>query len=564
MGNKPNTTAVGSYSGPFDADTMHFVRRPNRFAGADVPAHLSRAVFACGCFWGTEKAFWRLPGVYSTAVCYINGRTANPTYRQVCSGSTHHTEATLVYFDRARISLADLLRNFVNCHNPTQGNRQGRDRGSQYRSGVYVYEEDDLTVARAALKAFERVLSRPITSETVLGVEPWLAETYHQQYLAKPGNRQYCSAEPTGKTLAPIDEWDLSVELKAKYAPKLPAAFWKRYDHSIRAPHAPAKWTGGKKAERKALREATLQDDAFQARLSEVRQNSHVLVRYCGGCGFASRAMELAECLRAICGGSWEPTLLADMQSTGRFQVLVRNKDGVMATVHDKTGDAEGGDGDGFVDTLDKLRRICDAIAVGGHVEGWRAAEVNAALTCGECVAGQSQERQGAAAVAAASPLLAAIKASDCAPPAEDDAVVKPAAAAEAVVEKLLASMADGSLPVLLFSKTYCPYCTRTKALLRTLCDFEAAVTVLELDTAADGSLMQAHLVKRTGQSTVPQAFIGGQFMGGYDSLSGLDPENVATLIARAVAKRDAKHSASSEAAPAAPAAAAAAVPAGL
>ena len=168
-----------------------------------------------------------------------------------------------------------------------------------------------------------------------------------------------------------------------------------------------------------------------------------------------------------------------------------------------------------------------------GHVEGWRAAEVNAALTCGECVAGQSQERQGAAAVAAASPLLAAIKASDCAPPAEDDAVVKPAAAAEAVVEKLLASMADGSLPVLLFSKTYCPYCTRTKALLRTLCDFEAAVTVLELDTAADGSLMQAHLVKRTGQSTVPQAFIGGQFMGGYDSLSGLDPENVATLIAR-------------------------------
>lgn len=526
MGNKGSAT----YSGPYDPETMHFVRRPNRFAG-DVPSHLSRAVFACGCFWGTEKAFWRLPGVYSTAVCYINGHVDNPTYRQVCSGQTNHTEATLVYFDRARISLADLLRNFVNCHNPTQGNRQGRDCGSQYRSGVYVYEETDLTVARAALKSFQLQMTRPITSETVLGVEPWLAETYHQQYLAKPGNRQYCSAEPTGKKLAPIAEWDLSDELKERYAPKLPEAFWRRYDHSIRAPHAPAKWKGGKKAERKALKEAKMRDNEFQARLGELQKSSEVLVRYCGGCGFANRAMELAECLRAFCNGSWEPALLADIKSTGRFQVLVRNKDGVMVLVHDKAGD---GDGNGFVDTLDKLRRICDAIAEGGHVD-WSSARVNAALACSAC---GDAAAAASVSVESSSPLLDAIKAGECPPPAENDAVLRPAAEAEATVEKLLAGAADGDLAVLLFSKTYCPYCKRAKELLKTLCDFKD-VTVLELDTAEEGSVMQAHLVKRTGQSTVPQAFIGGQFIGGYDSLSGLDPEEVATLIAQAVAKRN-------------------------
>ena len=335
MGNRNTSTAT--YSGPYDEATMHYVRRPNRFAGEDIPPHLSRAVFACGCFWGTEKAFWRLPGVYSTAVVYINGHTQNPTYRQVCSGTTNHTEGTLVYFDRARISFSDLMRNFCNCHNPTQGNRQGADRGSQYRSGIYVYNADDLTVANAALKAFQLQLRHHITTETVMGVKPWLAETYHQQYLAKPGNRQYCSAEPTGKRLPPIEEWDLSDALKLKYAPKLPAAFWHSYDHSIRAPHAPAKWEGGRKAERKALKEAKLKEDAFQMCLEELRQKSPVLIRYCGSCGFANRAMRLAECLRAISGGVWAPDMLADIEPTGRFKVLVRNAAGEMVTVHDKT-----------------------------------------------------------------------------------------------------------------------------------------------------------------------------------------------------------------------------------
>ena len=163
----------------------------------------------------------------------------------------------------------------------------------------------------------------------------------------------------------------------------------------------------------------------------------------------------------------------------------------------------------------------------------WSSARVNAALACSAC---GDAAAAASVSVESSSPLLDAIKAGECPPPAEDDAVLRPAAEAEATVEKLLAGAADGDHPVLLFSKTYCPYCKRAKELLKTLCDFKD-VTVLELDTAEEGSVMQAHLVKRTGQSTVPQAFIGGQFIGGYDSLSGLDPEEVATLIAQAVAK---------------------------
>eukprot|EP00946_MAST-07B_sp_MAST-7B-sp1_P004323 g4323.t1 len=530
-----NTSTSARYTGPYDESTMHYVRRPNRFSGDGIPQHLSRAVFACGCFWGTEKAFWRLPGVYSTAVVYINGHTQNPSYSQVCSGRTNHTEATLVYFDRALISLSDLLRNFVNCHNPTQGNRQGRDRGTQYRSGIYVYEQDDLTVARAALKAYQTKMSRPITSETVLGVEPWLAETYHQQYLAKPGNRQYCSAEPTGKKLPPIDEWDLSDELKKIYKPKLPPSFWRSYDHSIRAPNEPAKFKRGKKAERKALKKAKLKEDAFQAQLLELTQDSHVLVRYCGGCGFANRAMELAECLRALGGGGWEPSLLADSHSTGRFQVFVRDSAGNMLKIHDKFDD--NGEGDGFVDTLDKLRRICDAILAGGHVEGWSKDRVDAALTCHGCSAAEDETVGN---IAVSSPLLDAIKAGECAPMEVDERLDKSTASGEALVERLLSGMEEGSIPVLIFSKTYCPFCKKAKALLKTLMrdDYDRDVTVIELDTATDGDVMQAYLVRRTGHSTVPQAFIGGQFIGGFDDLSRADSSEVSQLIAEAVARR--------------------------
>jgi peptide-methionine (S)-S-oxide reductase len=177
----------------------HFVN--GRPLEPPFPAGLQRAVFAMGCFWGAERQFWQLPGVYTTAVGYTAGITPNPTYREVCSGMTGHTEAVLVVFDPAQISYAELLRVFWENHDPTQGMRQGNDVGTQYRSGVYWIDEQQRRAAEASRDAFGRELSKAglgaITTEIEPATEFYYAEDYHQQYLAKnPGG--YCGLGGTG------------------------------------------------------------------------------------------------------------------------------------------------------------------------------------------------------------------------------------------------------------------------------------------------------------------------------------------------------------------------------
>jgi peptide-methionine (S)-S-oxide reductase len=162
---------------------------------------LARALFAMGCFWGAERKFWELPGVHATAVGYAAGHTPNPTYREVCSGMTGHTEAVLVVFDPKAIRYEDLLRVFWESHDPTQGMRQGNDVGTQYRSGVYCFSDAQLDLAKRSRDAYQEVLTAggygTITTEIVEAGPFYYAEGYHQQYLAKnPGG--YCGIGGTG------------------------------------------------------------------------------------------------------------------------------------------------------------------------------------------------------------------------------------------------------------------------------------------------------------------------------------------------------------------------------
>jgi len=165
------------------------------------PAGAERAVFGMGCFWGAERKFWEAPGVYSTAVGYAGGYTPNPTYEEVCSGATGHTEAVLVMFDPAQISYENLLRVFWENHDPTQGMRQGNDVGTQYRSAVYCYGDAQPRAAEASRKAYQAVLDQaghgPITTEIREAPEFYYAEDYHQQYLAK-NPWGYCGIGGTG------------------------------------------------------------------------------------------------------------------------------------------------------------------------------------------------------------------------------------------------------------------------------------------------------------------------------------------------------------------------------
>jgi peptide-methionine (S)-S-oxide reductase len=170
------------------------------------PAHLQQAVFALGCFWGAERKFWQLPGVYTTAVGYVAGHTPNPTYEEVCSGRTGHAEAVLVVFDPARVSYRDLLRVFWEAHDPTQGMRQGNDVGTQYRSGIYWSDESQRADAEATRAAYgERLRAAgygPVTTEIAAAGPFYYAEDYHQQYLAKnPGG--YCGLGGTGVRFEP-------------------------------------------------------------------------------------------------------------------------------------------------------------------------------------------------------------------------------------------------------------------------------------------------------------------------------------------------------------------------
>jgi peptide-methionine (S)-S-oxide reductase len=165
------------------------------------PDGLELALFALGCFWGAERKFWQIAGVYSTSVGYAGGLTPNPTYREVCSGLTGHTEVVRVVFDPRRVSYAELLRVFWESHDPTQGMRQGNDTGTQYRSAVYAYGDAQLQQARASRDAYQQQLATagfgPITTEIAPAPEFYYAEEYNQQYLAKnPGG--YCGIGGTG------------------------------------------------------------------------------------------------------------------------------------------------------------------------------------------------------------------------------------------------------------------------------------------------------------------------------------------------------------------------------
>ena len=165
------------------------------------PAGSETAVFGMGCFWGAEKKFWQQPGVYATAVGYAAGLTQNPTYRQVCSGTTNHAEVVLVVFDPKQIRYEDLLKVFWENHDPTQGMRQGNDVGTQYRSGIYYASDAQRQAAEASRDMFQKRLSdagyKKITTEIIPAPEFWYAEDYHQQYLAKNPDG-YCGLGGTG------------------------------------------------------------------------------------------------------------------------------------------------------------------------------------------------------------------------------------------------------------------------------------------------------------------------------------------------------------------------------
>jgi peptide-methionine (S)-S-oxide reductase len=165
------------------------------------PAGFEEGVFGMGCFWGAERKFWQAPGVWTTAVGYAGGVTPNPTYREVCSGMTGHTEVVRVVFDPAKTSFAALLRIFWENHDPTQGMRQGNDSGTQYRSAIYATTPAQLQAAKASAEAFQKELERAgfgaITTEIREAPEFFYAEDYHQQYLDKnPGG--YCGMGGTG------------------------------------------------------------------------------------------------------------------------------------------------------------------------------------------------------------------------------------------------------------------------------------------------------------------------------------------------------------------------------
>jgi peptide-methionine (S)-S-oxide reductase len=163
------------------------------------PAGTSQAIFAMGCFWGAERELWQTPGVVSTAVGYAGGLTPNPTYREVCSGQTGHAEVVLVIFDPARVTYEQLLKVFWENHDPTQGMRQGNDIGTQYRSGVYVFSDEQRRQAEASRDAYQQALGGrgTITTEILPAPTFYFAEDYHQQYLAKnPGD--YCGLGGTG------------------------------------------------------------------------------------------------------------------------------------------------------------------------------------------------------------------------------------------------------------------------------------------------------------------------------------------------------------------------------
>jgi peptide-methionine (S)-S-oxide reductase len=186
---------------PMPVADQHFVN--GHALQAPFPSGMQKALFGMGCFWGAERRFWQLDGVYSTAVGYAAGYTPNPTYQEVCSGMTGHNEVVLVVYDPQRISYAELLKCFWESHDPTQGMRQGNDRGTQYRSGVYTFDDEQAQLAEQSKRQYQQALDSAglatITTEILPAPEFYYAEDYHQQYLAKNPNG-YCGLGGTSVT----------------------------------------------------------------------------------------------------------------------------------------------------------------------------------------------------------------------------------------------------------------------------------------------------------------------------------------------------------------------------
>ncbi|MDP9416950.1 MAG: peptide-methionine (S)-S-oxide reductase MsrA [Actinomycetota bacterium] len=195
----PDTALRGRPARPYPLPARHAVTR-NPLEGP-FPEGLEVAVFGMGCFWGAERRFWQLPGVWSTAAGYAGGITAHPTYDEVCSGLTGHTEVVQVVYDPATISYDDLLRVFWEAHDPTQGYRQGNDVGTQYRSSIYWTNDAQRVAAERSRAAYQQVLRDAgygaITTELAAAGSVYLAEDYHQQYLHKVPNG-YCGLAGTG------------------------------------------------------------------------------------------------------------------------------------------------------------------------------------------------------------------------------------------------------------------------------------------------------------------------------------------------------------------------------
>jgi peptide-methionine (S)-S-oxide reductase len=201
---KPSTMVTADEALPGRDETMP-IPAAHEVLGNPIappfPEGLEQAIFGLGCFWGAERIFWRAPGVYTTAVGYAGGFTANPTYEEVCSGRTGHTEAVLVVFDPQETSYDEILRLFWENHDPTQGMRQGNDQGTQYRSAIYTIDDAQRAAADASRERFQQELAKAgfgeITTEIAEAGPFYYAEPYHQQYLAKNPNG-YCGLGGTG------------------------------------------------------------------------------------------------------------------------------------------------------------------------------------------------------------------------------------------------------------------------------------------------------------------------------------------------------------------------------
>jgi len=204
---------------------QHRILKTNIFKEPELGEDM--ILFGCGCFWGAEKCFWKLPGVITTSVGYSGGETINPTYNEVCSGYTGHAEVVKVVWDKKVIDISDLLKMFWECHDPTQLNRQGNDCGTQYRSAIYFNNKNQEEVIINSKKAYQKALEKnnfgTIETEIKKLNKYFYAEDYHQQYLASSGSRQYCSASPTKINLKDFEN--------SNY--KLKEEIWENFDWEV-------------------------------------------------------------------------------------------------------------------------------------------------------------------------------------------------------------------------------------------------------------------------------------------------------------------------------------------